>query len=63
MAGYVYLSQEDTSNKSELISIVKAIAETSDEVARLTNELAKDCTDMRMRTVSSKVQGNSFNFC
>ena len=34
-----------------MISIAKAIAESSDEVTRLAKELAKECTDKRMRTV------------
>ena len=43
--------QEDSGSKRELISIAKAIAESSDEVTRLAKELAKECTDKRMRTV------------
>ena len=54
------LSQEDSGSKRELITIAKAIAESSDEVTRLAKELAKECTDKRMRTVRSKVQGNKF---
>jgi len=41
--------QEEEGSKRELISISKAIAEASDEVARLAKELAKECTDKRMR--------------
>ena len=44
--------QEDSGSKKELISIAKAIAESSDEVTRLAKELAMECTDKRMRTVS-----------
>lgn len=33
-----------------MISIAKAIAESSDEVTRLAKELAMECTDKRMRT-------------
>ena len=51
------LSQEDSGSKRELITIAKAIAESSDEVTRLAKELAKECTDKRMRTVRSKVLG------
>ena len=47
---YVML-QEDSGSKKELISIAKAIAESSDEVTRLAKELAMECTDKRMRTV------------
>ena len=54
------LSQEDSGSKRELITIAKAIAESSDEVTRLAKELAKECTDKRMRTVCSKVLGNKF---
>ena len=54
------LSQEDSGSKRELITIAKAIAESSDEVTRLAKELAKECTDKRMRTVRSKVLGNKF---
>ena len=56
------LSQEDSGSKRELITIAKAIAESSDEVTRLAKELAKECTDKRMRTVCSKVLGNKFYF-
>ena len=47
-------SQEDSGSKRELIAIAKAIAESSDEVTRLAKELAKECTDKRMRTVSQQ---------
>ena len=56
------LSQEDSGSKRELITIAKAIAESSDEVTRLAKELAKECTDKRMRTVCNKVLGNNFYF-
>ena len=56
------LSQEDSGSKRELITIAKAIAESSDEVTRLAKELAKECTDKRMRTVRSEVLGNKFYF-
>ena len=46
-----FCCQEDSGSKRELISIAKAIAESSDEVTRLAKELAKECTDKRMRTV------------
>ena len=38
--------------KRELIDTAKAIAEASEEVTRLAKELARECTDKRMRTVS-----------
>lgn len=37
--------------KRDLIDCAKAIAEASEEVARLAKELARECTDKRMRTV------------
>ncbi|XP_065219509.1 vinculin-like isoform X1 [Planococcus citri] len=36
--------------KRDLIDCAKAIAEASEEVARLAKELARECTDKRMRT-------------
>ena len=54
------LQPEDAPNpsgsKRELISIAKAIAESSDEVTRLAKELAKECTDKRMRTVCDCIE-------
>ncbi len=38
--------------KRDLIACAKAIAEASEEVTRLAKELARQCTDKRMRTVS-----------
>jgi hypothetical protein len=38
-------------SKRDLIACAKAIAEASEEVTRLTKELARQCTDKRMRTV------------
>lgn len=40
--------------KRDLIACAKAIAEASEEVARLAKELARECTDKRMRTVRMK---------
>ncbi|XP_065348377.1 vinculin isoform X2 [Cloeon dipterum] len=37
-------------SKRDLIACAKAIAEASEEVTRLAKELARDCTDKRMRT-------------
>ncbi|XP_020289490.1 vinculin isoform X3 [Pseudomyrmex gracilis] len=37
-------------NKRDLIACAKAIAEASQEVTRLAKELAKECTDKRIRT-------------
>ena len=41
-----------------MIAIAKAIAEASDEVTRLAKELAMECTDKRMRTVSRLINQN-----
>ena len=49
---FIIFWQEDSGSKKELIAIAKAIAEASDEVTRLAKELAMECTDKRMRTVS-----------
>ena len=38
-------------SKRDLIACAKAIAEASEEVTRLAKELARQCTDKRMRTV------------
>lgn len=38
-------------NKRDLIACAKAIAEASQEVTRLAKELARECTDKRIRTV------------
>jgi vinculin len=40
-------------SKRDLIACAKAIAEASEEVTRLAKELARECTDKRMRTVYS----------
>nr|CAD7196509.1 unnamed protein product [Timema douglasi] len=37
-------------SKRDLIACAKAIAEASEEVTRLAKELARECTDKRMRT-------------
>lgn len=44
--------------KRDLIACAKAIAEASEEVARLAKELARECTDKRMRTVSQPKKTN-----
>ena len=51
MAKLSQLVGEDANSKRELISCAKAIAEASDEVTRIAKELARECTDKRMRTV------------
>ena len=41
--------------KKDLISTAKLIAEASEEVTRLAKKLAAECTDKKMRTVSSSL--------
>ena len=53
MAKLSQLVGEDAGSKRELIACAKAIAESSNEVTRIAKELARECTDKRMRTVSS----------
>lgn len=45
-------------NKRDLIACAKAIAEASQEVTRLAKELARECTDKRIRTVSWIIQSS-----
>ena len=42
-----------------MIDCAKAIAEASEEVTRLAKELARECTDKRMRTVSTDLNVDS----
>ena len=53
MAKLSQLVQEDSGSKKDLIACAKSIADSSEEVTRIAKELAKECTDKRMRTVSS----------
>eukprot|EP00096_Caligus_rogercresseyi_P004203 TRINITY_DN1837_c0_g1_i4.p1 TRINITY_DN1837_c0_g1~~TRINITY_DN1837_c0_g1_i4.p1 ORF type:complete len:921 (-),score=329.98 TRINITY_DN1837_c0_g1_i4:363-3125(-) len=50
MAKLSQLVGEDSGSKRELITCAKSIAESSDDVTRIAKELAKECTDKRMRT-------------
>ncbi|GAB6023144.1 hypothetical protein CHUAL_007224 [Chamberlinius hualienensis] len=50
MAKLSQLVRGDGGSKKELIDCAKAIAEASEEVTRLAKELARQCTDKRMRT-------------
>uniref|UniRef100_A0A0K2SYU3 Vinculin n=1 Tax=Lepeophtheirus salmonis TaxID=72036 RepID=A0A0K2SYU3_LEPSM len=50
MAKLSQLVGEDSGSKRELITCAKSIAEASDDVTRIAKELAKECTDKRMRT-------------
>lgn len=51
MARLSQLVRGEGGNKRDLIACAKAIAEASEEVTRLAKELARQCTDKRMRTV------------
>lgn len=42
----------DKDTKDDLIAYAREIAEASEEVTRLAKEMARECTDKRMRTVS-----------
>lgn len=43
-------------SKRELIATAKLIAEASEDVTRLAKQLARECTDKRIRTVNRNVQ-------
>ncbi len=51
MAKLSQLVGKDARSKRELISCAKSIADASEEVTRIAKELAKECTDKRMRMV------------
>jgi len=55
MARLSQLVQEDSGSKKDLIACAKAIAESSEDVTRIAKELAKECTDKRMRTALLQV--------
>jgi vinculin len=40
-------------SKRDLIATAKSIADASEEVTRMAKELARECTDKRMRTVGA----------
>jgi vinculin len=52
MARLSELVRGDTGNKKDLISTARQLAEESLEISRLAQELAKNCTDKRMRQAS-----------
>ena len=56
MARLSQLVQEDSGSKKDLIACAKSIAESSEDVTRIAKELAKECTDKRMRTVIRKLK-------
>ena len=45
------VNQDKAGSKRELIATAKSIADASEEVTRMAKELARECTDNRMRTV------------
>lgn len=49
------LVNSEDGSKSDLIAYAREIAEASEEVARLATELARECPDKRMRTVSDTI--------
>jgi len=49
----VLMCRGEGGSKRDLIDCAKAIAEASEEVTRLAKELAHECTDKRMRMVST----------
>lgn len=51
MARLSQLVRGEGGTKKDLIACAKAIAEASEEVTRLAKDLARECTDKRMRTV------------
>ena len=51
MAKLSQLVGEDSGSKKDLIACAKSIAESSEDVTKIAKELAKECTDKRMRTV------------
>ncbi len=50
------VGQDSGGGKRELISCAKDIADASEEVSRLANQLARNCTDKRMRMVSQVIR-------
>ena len=52
MAQLSQLVRGEGGTKKDLIACAKAIAEASEEVTQLAKDLARECTDKRMRTVS-----------
>ena len=49
---FIFDSYFECNFQRDLIACAKAIAEASEDVTRIAKELAKECTDKRMRTVS-----------
>lgn len=59
MAEMSRLVRGGSGNKRALIQCAKDIAKASDEVTRLAKEVAKQCTDKRIRTNLLQVSGDS----
>lgn len=57
MAEMSRLVRGGSGNKRALIQCAKDIAKASDEVTRLAKEVAKQCTDKRIRTNLLQVSG------
>ena len=53
------VNMDKAGSKRELIATAKSIADASEDVTRMAKELARECTDKRMRTVSHSV----FEYC
>lgn len=58
MAEMSRLVRGGSGNKRALIQCAKDIAKASDEVTRLAKEVAKQCTDRRIRTNLLQVKAN-----
>ena len=48
---FLYYCRGEGGTKKDLISTARAIAEASEEVTKLAKELARECTDKKMKTV------------
>lgn len=56
------VQQDSKGSKRELIATAKLIAEASEDVTRLAKQLARECTDKRIRTVSRSLPRNLGRF-
>lgn len=61
MAEMSRLVRGGSGNKRALIQCAKDIAKASDEVTRLAKEVAKQCTDRRIRTNLLQVRTDAFS--
>lgn len=61
MAEMSRLVRGGSGNKRALIQCAKDIAKASDEVTRLAKEVAKQCTDRRIRTNLLQVRTNALD--